>query len=178
MRKEDCFYLGRIVRKHSFKGEVVIKLDTDNPEKYTKLESILVQMHESDQNPIPFFIHKTLSLRGLELTVEFDQNQQIPETSFLKGKSIYLPLDQLEPLGEKGFYYHEIIGYKVEDKSKGPIGVIIEVYESAAHPVLAIDFNGKEILIPATDHVLSKIDKVNKVIYLNAPEGLIDLYLS
>ena len=45
MNKKDCYFLGKITRKHGLKGNVIIKLDTDQPELYNKLEGIFVEVN-------------------------------------------------------------------------------------------------------------------------------------
>ena len=61
MFKEDCFFLGTVVGKYSFKGEILIKLDTDSPKSYLDLKVIFV---DTAKGLVPFFIdriqlHKT-----------------------------------------------------------------------------------------------------------------------
>ena len=52
MLKEDCFFLGSIVGKYSFKGELLIKLDTDSPESYLDLKAVLIN---TVKGLVPFY---------------------------------------------------------------------------------------------------------------------------
>lgn len=174
MRKEECFYLGTIVKKHSFKGEVIIKLDTDEPELYGNMESVFVDI---GGNLIPFFIKKSSLSKGTQLRVKFeDVNTEEDADSILKSK-IYLPLDLLPKLEGTKFYYHEVIGFEVIDKKHGLIGVIKSINENAAQPLFEIEHSNREIFIPLIDEFIKKVDRENKVIQVETPEGLIDLYI-
>lgn len=174
MRKEDCFYLGKIVRKHSFKGEVVIKLDTDEPELYQEMESVYVDF---GNNLVPFFIEKSSLHKGNQLRVRFeDVNSEADADAILKS-DIYLPLTMLPKLTGDQFYFHEVIGFTVVDVSFGEVGTIVHINDKAAQPLFEIDRDGKEIFIPMIDNFIKKVDRVNKTIQVETPEGLIELYL-
>lgn len=173
MRKEDCFYLGKIIKKHSFKGEVVIKLDTDEPELYKNLESVFVDL---GNNLIPFFIQKSSLNNGVMLRVLFEDIASEADADAILKAGVYLPISLLPKLDGDKFYYHEIIGFWVVDTTFGNIGKITGINEMSAQPLFEIDKDGVEIFIPMVDDFIKKIDRQNKTITVETPEGLIDLY--
>ncbi len=174
MRKEDCFYLGKIVRKHSFKGEVVVKLDTDEPELYQELESVFVAL---GNNLVPFFI-ETISLqKGNQLRIRFEDVENEADADAIMGVELYLPLKFLPKLTGNKFYFHEIIDFDMEDVNYGYIGVITGINDSSAQPLFEVNSNGTEIFIPMIDHFIKKVDRENRKIIVETPAGLINLYL-
>ncbi|MDY0780778.1 ribosome maturation factor RimM [Tenacibaculum sp. IB213877] len=174
MQLKDCFYLGKIVKKHSFKGEVIIKLDTDEPELYRNMESVFVEL---GNNLVPFFIEKSSLSRGTMLRVKFEDVDTEEDAEAIMKSGIYLPLDLLPKLTGNKFYYHEVIGFTVVDASYGEVGKITNINDSAAQPLFEIDRDGREVFIPMIDDFIKKIDRENKVVEVETPEGLIALYL-
>ena len=174
MRKEDCFYLGKIVRKHSFKGEVVIKLDTDEPELYQEMESIFVDL---GNNLIPFFIEKSLLQKGNQLRVQFEDMYTEEEADGILKADVYLPLDLLPKLSGDKFYFHEVIGFKIVDVNFGFVGIIEGVNDKTAQPLFEVSNGDRELFIPMIDHFIKKVDRENSTIEVETPKGLIELYL-
>lgn len=174
MRKEECFYLGKIVGKFSFKGELLIKLDTDEPEIYTEMESVFVEIHN---NLVPFFIKKSSLQKSTLLRVKFEDITDEAEAEDLLKAAVYLPLSELPKLKDDQFYFHEIVGFTMTDRHFGEIGILKHINDTSPQTLFEIDRNGKEILVPVNDDFIERLDKPNKTVYLNLPEGLVEMYL-
>jgi len=174
MRKEECFYLGKIAKKFSFKGEVLIYLDTDEPELYENMESVFV---EFNKNLVPFFIENSSLHKNDFLRVQFEDVDSEAEADTLLGCDIYLPLSMLPKLEGNQFYFHEVIGFEIEDKRLGVFGKIVSINDSTAQPLFEVVNGEVEILIPMIDQFLVKIDRENKKVIMDLPEGLVEMYL-
>ena len=174
MLKEDCFYVGKIVKKYSFKGELLIKLDSDDPEIYEDMDSFFVDLRN---NLVPFFIESSQLHKSELLRVKFEDVETEQDADALLKCDLYLPLEFLPKLDDDKFYFHEIIGFEVEDVNFGKVGIVKSINDATAQALFEIDRDGIEILIPMNDDFIKKVDKKNKVILLETPEGLIDLYL-
>ncbi len=175
MRKEACFFLGKIVAKHSFKGEVLVKLDTDDPEAYENMESVFVSRGNS---LVPFFIERCTLHKSSLLRIKFEEVDDEAGAEALMGSELYLPMELLPKLEGNKFYYHEVIGFRLVDEVYGDIGVIQRINDSASQALFEADKDGKTVLIPINDAIIKKVDRDSKAIYVAAPEGLVDLYLA
>ena len=49
--------------------------------------------------------------------------------------------------------------------------------ELANNPLMQVDHNGSEILIPASQQFVTDVDRENKILHVTTPEGLVELYL-
>ena len=175
MRKEDCFYLGKIVKKYSFKGEVLVKLDTDEPEIYENMESVFIAL---GNNLVPFFIEESSLHKSDLLRLKLEDVTSEADAEALLKSALYLPLEFLPKLTGNKFYFHEVIGFSMEDINYGPVGIIKGVNDSTAQALFEVDKEGIEILIPMNDEFIEKIDRQNKKVIVKTPEGLIELYTS
>lgn len=175
MNKTDCFFVGKIVKKYSFKGELLVKLDTDEPEIYEDMESVFVELRN---NLVPFFIESSQLHKSELLRVKFEDVDSEADADALLKCDLYLPLEFLPKLEDDKFYFHEVIGFTVEDVNFGTVGIVKSFNDSTAQALFEIDRDGIEILIPMNDAFIRKVDKKKKVITVETPEGLIELYIS
>lgn len=174
MQKEDCFLLGHISRLHGLNGELVAVFDTDQPERYKELESVFVEVHGE---LVPFFISSLIqNSKGHFILCLEDVGKE--KASDLTGRELWLPLSLLPPLTGKNFYYHEVVGFRVIDTHYGALGECIGIIETAAQPLFEVQSGETEILIPAIDEIIQKIDRQKQEILVSCPEGLVELFIN
>ncbi|MFT4601589.1 MAG: 16S rRNA processing protein RimM [Arenicella sp.] len=172
--KEECFRLGSVARLHGYKGEVSIFLDVDNPQDYKKLESVFVEI---DGKLIPFFLEYLFIRNKGFAVVKFETIDSEKKAQIILKRGLYLPLEILPETEGTDFYYFEIEGYQVIDKNFGEVGIVQKVIDLSGNPIIQIDAEGKEVLIPKQEQFIIEIDREKEIIHISAPEGLIEMYL-
>jgi 16S rRNA processing protein RimM len=174
MNKADCFHLGYIAKLHGFKGEVSLFLDVTNPSDYQTLDAVFIEINGQ---LIPFFIDSIkLKNKGFA-AVKFEGVDDESSARRLLRMQVFLPEQVLPKLSGIHFYDHEVVGYKVIDAHYGEVGILEAVIDFQVNPLIQILNNGAEVLIPLREGLVKKLDRKNKIMNIEAPEGLIELYL-
>lgn len=175
MQHPEHFLLGKILRTHGVKGDVIVFLDVDEPTRYKKMKSVLLELNDelveypvTKVNVIPNEKTAIIHLSGVE-----DMNS----AELILKTNLFQPISKLPKLKGNDFYFHEIIGFSVTDTLLGELGIIKDVYDLQQHPVGVMLYKEKEVLFPISEQTLQKIDRENKKIFLTLPEGLLEVYL-
>ena len=174
MADKNFYYLGTLTKPFGLKGALCAYFDVDDCERYLDLDAVFI---ETDGEMLPYMI-EDLQFRGNNQFVIKLQDVDIDNVREFVQTELYLPLSRLPKLTGNRFYFHEVIGFQVVDEQLGEIGTCKGFMELTNNPLMQVDHDGTEILIPASSESVTNVDRENKTLHVTTPEGLVELYLS
>lgn len=173
MKHDECFQLGIILKKVGREGKVSIKLDADNPNDYKEMESVFLEIHGK---LVPFFIEQFILFNDDTAHLKFEDINSNEEAESILGCGLFLPLEVLPQLKGNKFYFHEVIGFEVVNKKDLiSAGIITSIFENSSNDLFVCSLNEEEILIPIAEDWILEVNRSEKKIYMDLPDGLINI---
>ncbi|MFD1067600.1 ribosome maturation factor RimM [Oceanobacillus locisalsi] len=163
--------IGKIVNTHGVRGEVKLLRITDFEERFIPGNEVIIV---SDDGDIPLTIASHRIHKGFDL-LTFEGYTNLNEVEKWKGLHLYIDKKQAAELEEHAYYYHEIIGCKVETTEGETLGSVKEILSPGANDVWVVQRPGqKDLLLPYIEDVVKKVDVTSGVISVELMEGLLD----
>lgn len=171
IERDELIKIGRFNKPHGVKGELSFTF-TDDVFDRTDCPYIVCEI---DGIFVPFFIEEyrfksdTTALLKLE---DVDNETEARAFSLL---DVYFPKSYYDTTTGQEAPGDYFIGFTVVDNARGELGEIVAVDDTTENVLFEIDYAGRELLVPAVDEFVCEIDEENHRLYMNIPEGLLDL---
>ena len=164
--------VGTITRSHGLKGAFKVNIHSAGILPIEKDEPVFIQLQGG---PVPFFVEECSAASHDVWLMKLEEVDSLEAADKFVEKEMLI--EEANFIGIKTEATNELVGFRVEDFEKGDIGLVSGILETAQHPVLEIELGDKLILVPWVDAIVKETDEDAKTIKIEAPDGLIDLYL-
>jgi 16S rRNA processing protein RimM len=164
--------IGYISKTHGLKGHIILRLNELINIDEDAIKSIFLDINGSQ---VPYFIEECRP-NNTGYIIKLETIDTVDTSKKLIGKKAFALSDFVLENDES---LKEFIGYAIIDVKSGNIGNIADVDEKTDNAIIkVIHPSGVEIILPFNDDLIIEIDDDLKTIEFNAPEGLIEMYLS
>jgi len=167
----DQVVIGKVLKPYGRRGEVRILPLTDFPERFQRLRDVTLQLPSGERIPRRI---RSVQARGKVLLVAFEGCTRPEEARALRNSLVLIPRDQVMPLPEGTYYWFQIIGLRVYTDTGLYLGVVEDILETGANDVYVVRDREREILIPAVEHVVRRIDVAEGRMVIHPMEGLLE----
>lgn len=172
MLKQDCLQIGTIVKTHGIHGELIFEANSPDLTKNIK-ESVFLEL---EGLLVPFFVDKISSQSTARFRVHFAWINSDKEAKKLVGTMLYISKAQLN-LNEDVYVDtpNLLLGFQVIDTKHGELGVLTALIENSKNPLMIVQQNNRECLIPFHRDWIQKVKLRKKQLFIETPDGLLDL---
>lgn len=154
-------------------GDLWVTLFDTFPETWNTTEPLWVEI---DSLAVPLFVSAMERKGAGSAVVRFDDFEWEEQAAMLVGKVLYREGNA----GEEGDDEEEgdfeaWCGFELADRASGRTGRVAAFYDYPGNPLLGVDFDGQEVMVPVADEVIVAVNERKKRLEAVLPEGLFEL---
>ncbi|HEX8004506.1 MAG TPA: ribosome maturation factor RimM [Mycobacteriales bacterium] len=163
--------VGRIGHAHGIKGEVSVEVRTDDPDRRYAEGSVLAT-DPPERGPLTV---ETARAHHGRLLVRFAEVDDRNAAEALRGTLLVVDSADVGEPGEGEYWDHELVGLAALTPDGATLGRVTDVIHVPGAPLLALDVDGREVLVPFVAAIVPDVDVAGGRLVVDPPAGLLDL---
>jgi 16S rRNA processing protein RimM len=172
---DELLLIGRVGKTHGVRGEVKVRPETDDPERFSALDAVFIGA--SPEGARPYAVEAARyqqGKRGVTVVLKLAGIDTVDEAAVLRRQEVYAREADLPPLAEDEFFLHDLVGMRVVTSEGVAVGTVRDVLELPAHPVCVVARPGREdALIPAVPAFITALNIDDGTLVVEPIEGLL-----
>ena len=168
---EDLLVVGRIVRPHGIRGAVIVRVESDWPERFSEGAVLLLERAPGRRESVTVASatpHKGDMLVYLTGVADRDMAEK------LKGRLLSVRACDAAPLAEGEYWAHDLVGMHVVEEDGRPLGEVQDFLCRPAQDLLVVsEEGGEEYQVPFVEEFVKCVDATARVITLRVIDGMV-----
>lgn len=168
--------VGRIRKPHGVRGELVVGLESDHPERiFTPGRVLLLGDDQARPGTGSLTIERARPFKDGMLVKTRELTVLDAGVELLRGRTLLIREEEAAPLEDDEIFYHQLVGLKVVVGGK-EVGTVRDVFPTAAADLLQVMRpGGRELLVPFSGEFVVRWDVEGGVLEMDPPAGLLEL---
>lgn len=167
---DDFVVVGLILRPHGLKGEVVIRPETDFPDRRFASGASLWVQRDGQMEMLTVRSSRPHLDKWL---VAFAGRDTVDDVEGLGLSDVRVPESALVPLGDGEYYWFQYVGAPVTTTDGRDVGRVVRVEPTGGAGLLVIDGPFGEVQVPLVRDLCTTLTPERIVV--QAPEGLLEV---
>ncbi|GHT72364.1 ribosome maturation factor RimM [Bacteroidia bacterium] len=171
IKRDELIKIGKFNKPHGIKGELSF-LFTDDSFDESDCPFLICEL---DGIFVPFRLEEYRFTSASNALVKLKTIDSEKKAHRLANHEVYFPKTHKKAEEVEAYSWDYFIGFTLIDERTGEIGRISEVDTSTLNTLFLVEKAGETTYIPAADDMITHIDDEGRKIFVELPDGLLEL---
>ena len=169
----DWVVVADILRPRGNRGELLAVSQTDVPGRLETLKQATVRLSNGSQVSVQ--IETAWTHNGLFI-LKLKGVDSISAAEEFRGADLCVPVSERGNLAEGEYFQSDLLGCLLVERASGkPLGAVEGFEQCGGPPLIEVRVDGREVLIPFVPSICKEVNLAARKIFVDLPEGLLDL---